>query len=53
MILDGQIKDTKKWAVFHLISKHSLNINFLCIFFMNYDEFEKNFYIVHIVLFKP
>ena len=26
----------QKWAVFHLISKHSLNINFLCIFFMNY-----------------
>ena len=22
----------KKYAVFHLISKHSLNINFLCIF---------------------
>ena len=26
----------QKWAVFHLISRHSLNINFLCIFFMNY-----------------
>ena len=26
----------QKWTVFHLISKHSLNINFLCIFFMNY-----------------
>ena len=26
----------QKWAVFHLISKHSLNINFLCIFLMNY-----------------
>ena len=26
----------QKWAVFHLISKHSLNINFLSIFFMNY-----------------
>ena len=25
----------QKWAVFHLISKHSLNINFLWIFFMN------------------
>ena len=25
-----------KWAVFHLISKQSLNINFLCIFFINY-----------------
>ena len=37
-ILEGQIKDTKKWAVFHLISKHSLNINFLCIFFMNYES---------------
>ena len=23
-------------AAFHLISQHSLNINFLCIFFMNY-----------------
>ena len=31
----------QKWAVFHLISKHSLNINFLCIFFMNCYEFEK------------
>ena len=28
----------QKWAVFHLISKHSLNINFLCIFFMNYES---------------
>ena len=26
----------QKWAVFFLISKHSLNINFLCIFFMIY-----------------
>ena len=26
----------QKWAVLHLISKHSLNINFLCIFFVNY-----------------
>ena len=26
----------QKWAVFHLISKHSLNINFLCIFFLTY-----------------
>ena len=31
----------QKWAVFHLISKHSLNINFLSIFFMNCYEFEK------------
>ena len=23
----------QKWVVFHLISKHSLNIYFLCIFF--------------------
>ena len=23
----------QKWAVFHLISKHSLNINFLCFFY--------------------
>ena len=27
----------QKWAVFHLISKHSLNINFLCIIFLNYS----------------
>ena len=26
----------QKWAVLHLISKHSLNMNFLSIFFMNY-----------------
>ena len=26
----------QKLAVFHLIPKHSLNINLLCIFFMNY-----------------
>ena len=26
----------QKWAVFHLISKHLLNIDSLCIFFMNY-----------------
>ena len=26
----------QKWAFFHLISKHSWNINFLCISFMNY-----------------
>ena len=25
----------QKGVVFHLISKHSLNFNFLCIFFMN------------------
>ena len=39
MILVEEIKD----AVFRLISKHSSNINFLCIFFMNYiiNEFEK------------
>ena len=35
MSLEGEIKD-EKWADFHLISKHSLNINFLGIFFMNY-----------------
>ena len=36
----------QKWAGFSLISKHSLNINFLCIFFMNYsiNEFEKVIY---------
>ena len=34
MILEGEIKGTK-WAVFHLISKHSLNFNFPCIFLMN------------------
>ena len=26
-ILEGEIKDAKKWAVFHLIFKHSLNIS--------------------------
>ena len=26
----------QKWGVFHLISKHSLNNYFLCIFFINY-----------------
>ena len=36
MTLEGEIKDAKI-AVFHLISKHSLNINFLCISFMNYQ----------------
>ena len=34
MILEGEIKDAK-WAVSHLVSKHSL-IDFLCVFFMNY-----------------
>ena len=33
MILQGEIKDIK-WPVFHLISKHLLNINFFHIFFM-------------------
>ena len=35
----------QKWAVFHLISKHSLNINFLCIFFLTYQwvwEYNRN-----------
>ena len=36
MIVEG-----KKWAVFHLISKHSLNINFLFIFFWIINDFEK------------
>ena len=36
MILEGQIKDAKMSSFFNLISKHSLNINFLCIFFTNY-----------------
>ena len=36
MILDREIKDAKM-SSFHLISKHSLNINFLCIFLMNYE----------------
>ena len=31
MILEVEIKDAK-WPVFHLISKHSLNINFFCTF---------------------
>ena len=35
MILEGEIKDAKLRS-FHLISKHSLYINFFCIFFMNY-----------------
>ena len=37
MILPGEIKDAEMSnSIFHLISKHSLNINFLCIFLMNY-----------------
>ena len=28
----------QKWAVFHLILKRSLNINFFGIFFMSYSE---------------
>ena len=36
MTLEGEIKDAKM-AVFHLISKHSLYINFHCISFMNYQ----------------
>ena len=36
MILEGEIKDVKNEQFFYLISKHSWNINFLCIFFMNY-----------------
>ena len=32
----------QKWPVFHVISKHSLNINFFCVFFMNINAFEKN-----------
>ena len=35
MILEGEIKD-QQVSSFHLISKHALHINFLCIFFMNY-----------------
>ena len=35
-ILEGEVKDAKLSSL-HLISKHSLNINFLCIFFMNYQ----------------
>ena len=34
MMLEEEIKDAK--TGFHLISKDSLNINFLCIFFMNF-----------------
>ena len=37
LILVWEVKDAKMSWVFHLISKHSLNINFLCIFFMNYS----------------
>ena len=36
MILEGEIKDAKMSSFFYLISKDSLNINFLCIFFMKY-----------------
>ena len=36
MILEGKIKDAKWSTFFYLISKHSLNFNFLRIFFMNY-----------------
>ena len=36
------ITSQTKWAVFHLISKHSLNINFLCISSWNIDDFEKH-----------
>ena len=53
----------QKWPVFHLISKHSLNINFLCIFFMNYwwvwEELLKPLWsewwshILHFHLLKP
>ena len=31
LILEGEIKDAI-WAVIHLISKHSFNFNFYCIF---------------------
>ena len=34
--LEGEIKDAKM-SSFHLISKHSLNINFLCVFLVNYE----------------
>ena len=30
----------QKWPVFRLISKHSLNINFFCIFLWIINEFE-------------
>ena len=53
----------QKWAVFYLISKHSLNSNFLCIFFMNYwwvwEELLKPLwsewwsYLLHFHLLKP
>ena len=33
----------QKWAFFHLISKQSLNIYFLCIFFSIINEFEEEF----------
>ena len=35
MILPGEIRDAKK-SSFSSFSKHLLNINFLCIFLMNY-----------------
>ena len=36
MILEWEIKDAKMSSFFYLISKHSLIIYFLCIFFTNY-----------------
>ena len=39
--LEGEIKDAKMTS-FYLISKHSLNINSFCVFFMKYYKFEKN-----------
>ena len=35
MIAEEEIKDAKM-SIFYLISKHSLNINFLSVFFMYY-----------------
>ena len=37
MILEGEMKDAKLSIFFYLNSKYSLNFNFLCIFFMNYQ----------------
>ena len=51
MISEGEIKDAKL-SSFSSDFQTLIKLYFLCIFFMKYDEFEKNLYMVHIVLFK-
>ena len=41
MILAEEILRMQKSAVFHLISKHLLNINFLSIFLTNYKSYKQ------------